>query len=59
MKRDRPQNLPGPSCVVKVGSGRGFVLKCRQTLVGRKGSPTVFVERSSIVTAAHCLPKFD
>jgi Trypsin-like peptidase domain len=56
--------LPSPSCVVKVGDGRGFLIEHRQKLprmksTYRKGSlkPVDFVKRRLVITAAHCLPR--
>jgi hypothetical protein len=54
--------LPNPSCVVKVGGGRGFVIEHRicvnipdfETVQSRKRSYTV--KSRLVVTAAHCLP---
>jgi len=54
---------PSPSCVVKVGDGRGFIIEQRISTAnfGRKRFGKVrlrrFVERRLVVTAAHCLPK--
>ncbi len=44
-----------PDCVVKVGDGRGFVIKYRVSIL----LPTkrLFIEHRVVVTAAHCLPK--
>jgi hypothetical protein len=56
---ESPIQLPGPACVVKVGGGRGFIIKHRTR------NPTVpgvfrlkrFHESRLVVTAAHCLPE--
>jgi hypothetical protein len=53
---------PNPSCVVKVGGGRGFVIEHRfrvnfrdsDTLQSRRRSHSV--KSRFVVTAAHCLP---
>lgn len=51
------------SCVVKVGEGRGFIIKNyndhgpRPTSLPRKYGWCRFLENNLIVTAAHCLPK--
>jgi hypothetical protein len=45
---------PNPSCVVKVGGGRGFVIEHRITVQSRKRSNSV--KSRLVVTAAHCLP---
>jgi hypothetical protein len=53
---------PNPSCVVKVGGGRGFVIEHRicanipdfETVQSRKRSHSV--KSRLVVTAAHCLP---
>jgi len=54
---------PNPSCVVKVGGGRGFVIE-RRIRVNIRDFATVqsrkhfyFVKRRFVVTAAHCLPE--
>ena len=53
---------PNPSCVIKVGQGRGFVIAHRRKvrsmpkLPGLR--PRAFVEDRLVITAAHCLPKF-
>jgi len=56
--------LPSPSCVVKVGDGRGFIIEHRQKLPRRKSTyrkgslkPVDFVKHRLVITAAHCLPK--
>jgi len=41
-----------PSCVVKVGDGRGFIIEERNRIA--RGH---LVERRLVLTAAHCLPK--
>ena len=50
-----------PDCVVKVGDGRGFIIKQRLKVTRPKGPrksiPLMpFVENRLVVTAAHCLP---
>jgi hypothetical protein len=53
---------PSPSCVVKVGGGRGFIIEQRISTtaikpkrIGKLRLPP-FVERRRVITAAHCLP---
>jgi hypothetical protein len=53
---------PDPSCVVKVGGGRGFIYEQRISTKGllKRGTGLrlrPFIEIRRIVTAAHCLPK--
>lgn len=52
---------PDPRCVVKVGDGRGFLIKRRVRVERSKTLPRhlklrAFIEERLIVTAAHCLP---
>jgi hypothetical protein len=53
---------PNPSCVVKVGTGRGFVIEhrirvnIRDFATVQSGKHFYFVKRRFVVTAAHCLP---
>lgn len=62
MKEKNPEHCPSPACVVKVGGGRGFVIKRRHTIPAIAGPESTtfrlkhFVERRLVVTAAHCLP---
>src|SRR5947209_686394 len=54
--------LPASNSVVKVGHGRGFIIKKRVKIVRPKGLPDhinlrTYIERRLIVTAGHCLPK--
>jgi hypothetical protein len=46
--------LPDPSCVLKVGDGRGFVIEHR---VKSQFRSKRYISRRLIVTAAHCLPE--
>ena len=62
--RRKKSNHPSPSCVVKVGDGRGFIIKQRVKTVRPKGlreneniKLRTYIERRLIVTAGHCLPK--
>lgn len=52
---------PNPSCVVKVGAGRGFIIEQRtrtpKSLANWFGNRVVFVKKRLVLTAAHCLPK--
>jgi hypothetical protein len=57
---------PNPSCVVKVGYGRGFIFE-HHTRVAKKiltrrlaktlGNRPFIVKERLVLTAAHCLPK--
>ena len=55
---------PNPSCVIKVGQGRGFVIAHRRKLSKPPGLRLpglrlrAFVDDRLVITAAHCLPKF-
>jgi hypothetical protein len=51
---------PNPSCVIKVGQGRGFVIAHRRMVESIPELPGLrpFVEDRLVITAAHCLPKF-
>ena len=55
-------NHPSPSCVVKVGDRRGFIIEQRIStpafILKMKGLGKFqpFVKRRLVVTAAHCLP---
>jgi Trypsin-like peptidase domain len=48
------ERLPNPSCVLKVGKGRGFIIE--QVVKFYRPERTV-VKRRVVVTAAHCLRK--
>ena len=53
---------PSANSVVKVGDGRGFVIKHRAKVARPKGLPKIFklvpfTEYQCIITAAHCLRK--
>ena len=59
------ERLPNPSCVVKVGEGRGFVIEYRVKFPYpaefrriHHTNPPAFKKHRVVVTAAHCLPKF-
>jgi hypothetical protein len=50
---------PSPRCVVKVGDGRGFIIKDRVKIVRPKDLAEniklrTYIERRLIVTAGHC-----
>ena len=49
------KNLPNPSCIVRVGAGRGFIVEHRVKMP-RPFRP--FIDRRLVITAAHCLPGF-
>lgn len=49
------KNPPNPSCIVRVGAGRGFIVEHRVKLP-RPLRP--FIDRRLVITAAHCLPGF-
>src|SRR5579864_3054834 len=66
----KPEHCPDPSCVVKVGHGRGFVIEHAHAVkvpigsrLTRRGRPTFSgfrwrtISRRFIGTAAHCLPR--
>lgn len=63
MKGRTAIHCPSPTCVLKVGEGRGFIITYRvkiPPLSGSKDSKLLrekFMEYRSVVTAAHCLPK--
>lgn len=61
----RRQNLSDASCVVKVGDGRGFIIKHSWKLptipplhlAGQEYTTPEFADCAVVVTAAHCLPE--
>jgi hypothetical protein len=56
-KAKSPECLPSPACVVKVGGGRGFVIKHRTRNPPCPGVRLKrFHESRLVITAAHCLP---
>jgi hypothetical protein len=63
MKARTPKHLPSPACVVKVGKGRGFIIRHRVKIPPSSNPTHSTVQRNSfvdyrlVVTAAHCLPK--
>lgn len=63
MKGRTAIHCPSPTCVLKVGEGRGFIIRHR-VKIPPSSSPThssaqwkSFVDYRLVVTAAHCLPK--
>ena len=52
---------PSPTCVVKVGAGRGFIVESRvktpREFMKKVPQLRAFQEYRVVVTAAHCLPK--
>src|ERR1700758_5675556 len=61
MAKARRHPLVSPDCIVKVGDGRGFLSEYRahpRSVVSSSQHLRLrrFIDRSVIVTAAHCLP---